>query len=313
MPAELRKRAAPATASYPPKAAKKAVTSKTKTTPASKDNAPKANNPPASSSTEEPNDGFPNGEGGASAIADVTDHGIANGVAEEVERAAVARPKRGAAAKVGGKKVEAAVEEDVKSSVGKSETPTAGQSITLEGFGGEVETSEGEKTTLAKLVRECKAGVVLFTYPKASTPSCTKQACLFRDAYASLTATGLSIYGLSIDSPKTNTRFKTKQSLPYPLLCDPSSSLISAIGLAKGKSATAGVFIIDKAGKVLVVDAGGPQATVDTVTKLVARMGEESDAEEMKKVLSRSLEDGDAIIEMGDSAAETATEVVDSV
>jgi len=47
-----------------------------------------------------------------------------------------------------------------------------GASITLEGFGGEIETNDGEKTTLKKLVDESKGGVVLFTYPKASTPGC---------------------------------------------------------------------------------------------------------------------------------------------
>ena len=47
-----------------------------------------------------------------------------------------------------------------------------GDIITLEGFGGEIETNEGVKTTLKALVDESKGGVVLFTYPKASTPGC---------------------------------------------------------------------------------------------------------------------------------------------
>jgi thioredoxin-dependent peroxiredoxin len=50
--------------------------------------------------------------------------------------------------------------------------PTVGQTISLEGFGGEVETHDGQTTNLKKLVDESKAGVVLFTYPKASTPGC---------------------------------------------------------------------------------------------------------------------------------------------
>lgn len=49
---------------------------------------------------------------------------------------------------------------------------TVGEPIALNGFGGEVETQDGEKTTLKKLVDESKGGVVLFTYPKASTPGC---------------------------------------------------------------------------------------------------------------------------------------------
>jgi peroxiredoxin Q/BCP len=50
--------------------------------------------------------------------------------------------------------------------------PKVGDTIDLSSFGGEVQTNDGEKTTLAELVEESKAGVVLFTYPKASTPGC---------------------------------------------------------------------------------------------------------------------------------------------
>lgn len=50
--------------------------------------------------------------------------------------------------------------------------PVVGEIINLEGFGGEVETNDGTKTTLKALVDESKAGVVLFTYPRASTPGC---------------------------------------------------------------------------------------------------------------------------------------------
>jgi thioredoxin-dependent peroxiredoxin len=56
--------------------------------------------------------------------------------------------------------------------------PTVGSTITLEGFGGDIETHDGEKTSLAKLVEDSKAGVVLFTYPKASTPGCKFTALL---------------------------------------------------------------------------------------------------------------------------------------
>lgn len=48
----------------------------------------------------------------------------------------------------------------------------AGDIITIDGFAGEVETNDGVKVTLKKLVDESKSGVVLFTYPKASTPGC---------------------------------------------------------------------------------------------------------------------------------------------
>lgn len=98
----------------------------------------------------------------------------------------------------------------------------------------------------------------------------TKQACLFRDSYEPLTASGLAIYGLSSDSPKANTTFRTKQNLNYPLLCDPAQTLISAIGLKKApKSTTRGVFVIGKSGRVLASEAGSPDGTVAVVKKLV--------------------------------------------
>lgn len=98
----------------------------------------------------------------------------------------------------------------------------------------------------------------------------TQQVCLFRDSYEPLTAGGLAIYGLSTDSPKANTNFRTKQNLPYPLLCDPTAVLIGAIGLKKHPKGTQrGVFAVDKKGKVLVAEAGGPAATVERIKKLV--------------------------------------------
>lgn len=99
----------------------------------------------------------------------------------------------------------------------------------------------------------------------------TTQACLFRDSYTPLTATGFSIYGLSKDSPKSNTTFKTKQNLPYPLLCDVSGNLIKEIGLRKAPAGTTrGVFVIDKSGKILAAEPGSPAGTVEVVKKLVA-------------------------------------------
>lgn len=95
--------------------------------------------------------------------------------------------------------------------------------------------------------------------------------CLFRDSYEALTAKGLAIYGLSADSPKANTTFKTKQNLPYALLCDPSRGLIDAIGLKPSGAAktTRGVFVVNKKGKVLAAEAGGPAATLEVVKKVL--------------------------------------------
>ncbi|KAL8813361.1 MAG: hypothetical protein Q9223_000726 [Gallowayella weberi] len=205
----------------------------------------------------------------------------------------------------------------------KAEKLTVGHFIHLEGFGGEVETQDGETTNLKTLVDESKNGVVLFTYPKASTPGCTTQACLFRDEFTPLTATGYSIFGLSSDSRKSNTTFKTKQNLPYTLLCDPSATLITAIGMRKApKGIVRGVFVVSKAGKVEAVEPGGPASTVEVVRGLVKGAGVSSgenvgktvEAEEVQKDDgSDKGETQDAPKEDTDgNQAEVAAEVADT-
>lgn len=140
-----------------------------------------------------------------------------------------------------------------------------------------ITTQDGTATSISALVAASKAGVVLFTYPKASTPGCTTQACLFRDDYTPLSATGLSIFGLSADSPKANTTFKEKQSLPYPLLCDTEAVVIKGIGMGKAPKGTVrGVVVLGKDGaegvKVLAAEKGGPAATVEVVKGVVKGM-----------------------------------------
>lgn len=130
--------------------------------------------------------------------------------------------------------------------------------------------------------------------------------------YTPLTATGLAIYGLSTDSPKSNTTFKSKQNLPYPLLCDPSATLIQAIGFKKApKGTTRGVFVVDKAGKVLAVEAGGPAATVEVVKGIVEKMGGDADAAGLERAEERAVEKEGDEVEDG-KIAETAAQVADT-
>jgi peroxiredoxin Q/BCP len=94
---------------------------------------------------------------------------------------------------------------------------------------------------------------------------------MFRDAYEQLSSTGLSIYGLSTDSPKANTTFKTRQNLPYPLLCDPKATLIGGLGFKKvPKGTVRGVCVVDKTGKLRLLSPGSPAATVEAVERLVS-------------------------------------------
>lgn len=112
-----------------------------------------------------------------------------------------------------------------------------------------------------------------------------------------MTATGFDIYGLSNDSPKANTTFKTKQNLPYPLLCDPSRTLISAIGLKGAKGTTRGVFVIDKSGKVLAAESGSPDGTVEVVRKLAGTAGTADESKEEDAELAKTAS------EVADTAA----------
>jgi peroxiredoxin Q/BCP len=103
---------------------------------------------------------------------------------------------------------------------------------------------------------------------------------MFRDGHDHLTSTGLSIFGLSADSPKANTTFKTKQNLQYPLLCDTSATLIAALGLKKSPKGTVrGVFAVDKKGTVLLLQPGGPDATVAAVHNLIKSTTSDKDVE----------------------------------
>jgi peroxiredoxin Q/BCP len=70
--------------------------------------------------------------------------------------------------------------------------------------------------------------VILFFYPKASTPGCTVEACNFRDHYADLASKGFVVVGVSADSVKRQLNFATKQELNYNLIADEDKSIILA-------------------------------------------------------------------------------------
>ena len=70
--------------------------------------------------------------------------------------------------------------------------------------------------------------LVLFFYPKASTPGCTVEACNLRDNYQTFLAKGYAILGVSADSAKRQQNFINKNELPFPLLADEDKSVINA-------------------------------------------------------------------------------------
>lgn len=72
--------------------------------------------------------------------------------------------------------------------------------------------------------------VILYFYPKASTPGCTTQACDFRDNIASLASHGYQILGISPDAPAALEKFRTENDLNFPLLSDEDHSVAEAYG-----------------------------------------------------------------------------------
>lgn len=70
--------------------------------------------------------------------------------------------------------------------------------------------------------------LVLFFYPKASTPGCTAEACDLRDHYHTFLARGYEVLGVSADAPKKQLQFKDKYQLPYSLLADESKVVLKA-------------------------------------------------------------------------------------
>jgi peroxiredoxin Q/BCP len=72
--------------------------------------------------------------------------------------------------------------------------------------------------------------VVLYFYPKDDTPGCTRQACGFRDSYTGLEELNSVVLGVSPDGVESHQEFKTKFSLPFPLLVDESHAIAEAYG-----------------------------------------------------------------------------------
>lgn len=78
-----------------------------------------------------------------------------------------------------------------------------------------------------------KGPTVVFFYPKADTPGCTKQACSLRDAFADLSKQGVQVLGVSFDKADAQKAFKDKFTLPYDLIADPDGKIVEAFKVEK--------------------------------------------------------------------------------
>ena len=116
-------------------------------------------------------------------------------------------------------------------------------------------TDTGETLSLKEL-RGRK--VVLYAYPAAMTPGCTKQACDFRDSLASLQAAGYEVVGISPDKPAKLVQFRERDALTFPLVSDQDKSVLTAYGAygekqLYGKTVTGVIrstFVLDEDGRV---------------------------------------------------------------
>lgn len=102
--------------------------------------------------------------------------------------------------------------------------------------------------------------VIVYFYPAASTPGCTKQACDFRDNLAELSGSGVDVVGISPDKPAKLATFRDEQGLTFPLLSDPDKTVLTDWGAfgeksMYGKTVTGVIrstFLVDEEGTIEV-------------------------------------------------------------
>jgi thioredoxin-dependent peroxiredoxin len=100
--------------------------------------------------------------------------------------------------------------------------------------------------------------LVLYFYPQDDTPTCTKEACNYRDNYQSLLSKGFAVVGVSFDTEKSHKKFIKKYDLPFPLVSDPDKKIIEDYGVWGEKTlfgrnymgTLRTTFIIDKKGVI---------------------------------------------------------------
>lgn len=102
--------------------------------------------------------------------------------------------------------------------------------------------------------------VIVYFYPAASTPGCTKEACDFRDNLAELNDAGIDVVGISPDKPAKLAKFADAEGLTFPLLSDPDKQVLTAWGAfgekkLYGKTVTGVIrstFLVDEDGRIAV-------------------------------------------------------------
>ena len=102
---------------------------------------------------------------------------------------------------------------------------------------------------------------VLYFYPKDDTPGCTTQACEIRDSWARVTATGITLFGVSPDSVRSHVKFREKYALPYRLLSDQGHEVAEAFGVWVEKKAMGRTYFGNERSTFVV----GPDGRIEHV------------------------------------------------
>jgi thioredoxin-dependent peroxiredoxin len=101
--------------------------------------------------------------------------------------------------------------------------------------------------------------VIVYFYPAAMTPGCTKEACDFRDNLADLGRLGVAVLGISPDRPSTLAKFRDKEGLTFPLLSDPDRAVLEAYG-AYGEKVLYGKTTVGVIRSTFLI---GPDGTIE--------------------------------------------------
>jgi peroxiredoxin Q/BCP len=91
-------------------------------------------------------------------------------------------------------------------------------------------TADGGTVRLADLAQNTSKGVIVYFYPAAATPGCTKEACDFRDSLASLQGAGYAVVGISPDKVSKLAKFADAETLTFPLASDKDHATLEAYG-----------------------------------------------------------------------------------
>ena len=98
--------------------------------------------------------------------------------------------------------------------------------------------------------------VIVYFYPAAMTPGCTKEACDFRDNLSDLNGQGIAVVGISPDKPAKLAKFRDKEGLTFPLLSDPDHAVLEAYG-AYGEKVLYGKRTVGVIRSTFVIGADG--------------------------------------------------------